>query len=138
MPVHQHRTEAGQHPVDQIFRHGFAVRFRFLFACAEHRAAGAHHVHRVRIRGDRLQCLPHRLRQAAQRFQLGPVGLELGGVRQCAVDQQMRDLLELGLVGEIQDVVAAIVQIVAGAPDRADCGVAGDGARQCDGFFRFG
>ena len=37
-------------------------------------------------------------------------------VRQLAVDQQVGDLLELGLLGEVEDVVAAVVQVVARRP----------------------
>jgi hypothetical protein len=40
----------------------------------------------------------------------------------------MRDLLELAGFGDIENVVAAIMQVVSGAADRAQCGVAGDHA----------
>jgi hypothetical protein len=39
------------------------------------------------------------------------------------VHQQVGNLLELGLVGEIQDVVAAVVQVVAAAADGAKGGI---------------
>src|SRR5437879_8767541 len=39
--------------------------------------------------------------------------------RSLLMHQQVRDFLEFGLVGEVEDVVAAIVQVVAGAPDGA-------------------
>jgi hypothetical protein len=51
------------------------------------------------------------------------------------VHQQVGDLLELAGVGDVEDVVAAVVQVVAGASHRAQRGVAGDHARQCDGFL---
>jgi hypothetical protein len=44
------------------------------------------------------------------------------------VNQQIRDLLELAGFGDIENVVAAIMQVVSGAADRAQGGVAGDHA----------
>jgi hypothetical protein len=52
------------------------------------------------------------------------------------MDQQMGDFLELCVLGDVQDVVAAIMQVVAGAPDGAKRGVAGGDARQRDGLLR--
>jgi hypothetical protein len=57
-------------------------------------------------------------RQHAQAFQLGFVSRELRLVRQFLVHQQMRYFLELALRGDIQNIVAAIVQVVAGSADR--------------------
>ena len=58
-----------------------ASRRRMAFALrqhgAEHRAAGAHHVHRVRVGGHQLQRFLHDRRQAAQALELGLVGLQL-------------------------------------------------------------
>ena len=54
------------------------------------------------------------------------------------MNQEMRDLLELAGLGDVQNVVAAIVQIVAGPADRAQRGVAGDDAGQRDRFLRRG
>jgi hypothetical protein len=70
----------------------------------------------VCILGQCFQRLLDRLRQAAQFLQFGFVCLEFVRVRQRAVDQQVGDLFELCALGEIEDVVAAIVQVVAGAP----------------------
>ena len=52
--------------------------------------------------------------------------------------QQVGDFLELGVVGEFKDVVAAVVQVVAAATDGAQRRVAGGDAGQGDGFFGFG
>jgi hypothetical protein len=60
---------------------------------------------------------------------------ELGGVRQLLVDEEVGDFLELGSIGEIEDVVAAVVQVVAGAADRAQRGVPGWNAGQRDRFL---
>jgi hypothetical protein len=76
------------------------------------------------------------LREAAQRFQLGLVAFQFGGGRQFAVHQQVGDFLELAGVGHVQNVVAAVVQVIAGFADGAQRGVTGGDARQGDGFFR--
>ena len=68
--------------------------------------------------------------------QLATCSRKLRGVRQVAVHQQVRDLLELALVREIEDVVAAVVQIVAAAAHRAERGIAGDHAGKGDRFLR--
>jgi len=64
--------------------------------------------HRLEVRG-----------QPAEPLELHLVCGELGLVWERAVDQEVRDLLELRLVGEVENVVAAIVEIVAGSPDGA-------------------
>ena len=56
----------------------------------------------------------------AQLPELLLVRVELRPGRQTLVDQQVGDLLELGDVGEVEDVVAPVVQVVARAPDGAD------------------
>src|SRR5436309_599510 len=48
------------------------------------------------------------------------------------VQEQVGNLLEFGLVGEVEDVIAAVVQVVAGAPDGAQGGVPGDDSGQGD------
>jgi len=55
---------------------------------------------------------------ATQGFELAFVRRELGCIRKFAVHEQVRDLLELGRGREIQDVIAAIMQVIAGAADR--------------------
>ena len=52
------------------------------------------------------------------------------------MNQEMGDLFEFAGFGDVQNVVAAIVQVVAGAADRAQRGVAGDDAGQRDRFLR--
>src|SRR5688572_9180113 len=79
----------------------------------------------MRSRGQRLEHRSHGNRQAAQGLQLAAVGRELRAVRQLLVDQQIGDLLELAGLGDLEDVVAAIVKIVAGPPDAAERGVTG-------------
>src|SRR5208282_3093808 len=55
---------------------------------------------------------------------------------QRAMHEQVGDLLELALLGDVEDVVAAIVQVVAGTPDGAQRGVAGGDAGQANALLR--
>ena len=73
--------------------------------------------------------------QGAQRLELVTVGSQLAGVGQLAVMQQVGDLLETGIVGEVVDVVAAISEARAFLAHRADRGPAGDDAGQSTRFF---
>src|SRR4030065_263119 len=58
-------------------------------------------------------------RQAAEPTELGLVGCEFGTGGQLLVHQQVSDFLELALLGDVEDVVAAVVQDVGRAPDGA-------------------
>lgn len=51
------------------------------------------------------------------------------------MDEEERDFFELAAGGEVEDVVAAVVQVVAALADGADAGIAGDHAGEGDGFF---
>jgi hypothetical protein len=104
---------------------------------AQRRRARAHHVHRVRGRRQRFERGLDGVRQAAPHPQLGLVALQLAGVRQLAVHQQVSHFLEFRAARDVQDVVAAVMQIVAGAADGAQGRVAGGDAGQGHGFFRF-
>ena len=137
IPIQEHRAERGHQAVGDVLGAREAVVVLLGQERAEHRDAGAHHVHRVRRRRNAFEDRPEARGQAAQRFELGLVAGEFGDVRELAVDQEVRHFLELRLVGEIEDVVAAVVQVVAGAADRAKRGVAGGDAGQGDGFLRF-
>jgi len=136
VPVGEHRTEAGEQPVGDVARAGDAVVVLLGQRAAEHRNTRAHHVHRVARRGQALQCVEHRRRQSAHALELQLVAAELGGVRQLAVDEQIGHFLEFAVLGEVEDVVAPVVQVVAAAADGAQCGVAGGDAGQSDGFLR--
>jgi hypothetical protein len=48
----------------------------------------------------------------------------------------MRDFLELTAVGDLENIVPSVVQIVAGSPDRAQRRVARDDAGKRNGFLR--
>jgi hypothetical protein len=105
---------------------------------AEHRAAGAHHVHGMRALGQLLESHAKRGGKRPEGLQLCLVLPQFVAIRELLVDQQVGHFLELGLVGEVEDVVAAVVQVVAGAPDGAKRGVAGGDAGQGDGFLGLG
>ena len=75
--------------------------------------------------------------QPAQTLELGLVGGQLRCSGQFAMDQQVSDFLEFGPLGEFQNVVAAIMQIVAGLADSAQSGVARGNARKRNRFFGF-
>ena len=130
VPVQQHRAQRGHQLVGDAARIGVVVVVLLGREAAEHGHAGAHHVHRVRRRRQLLQRGLQARRQAAQALELGLVGAELGAVGQLAVHQQVGDLLELTGARHVQDVVAAVVQVIAAAAYRAERGVAGGGAGQ--------
>ncbi|SAK99853.1 hypothetical protein AWB76_07796 [Caballeronia temeraria] len=136
VPIEQHRAERRHQLVGDILRARHVVIVLLGQDRAEHGDAGAHDVHRMRGRGNPLERGLQVRGQAAQRLQLGLVRLQFGGVRQLAVHEQMRDFLELGRSRHIENVVAAIVQIVAGLADGAQRGIARGHARQRDGFLR--
>src|SRR5690606_32936334 len=83
----------------------------------------AHDIHRMSGCGDHLQRRFDRRRQSAQGVQLRLVRRELSLCRQATVDQQMRDFLELAFVGNIEDVIATVMEVVATAADRAEGGI---------------
>jgi hypothetical protein len=134
-PIEQHRAEGGHQPVGDVAsaRHVVVVLFR---QCgAQHRAAGAHHVHRMRSRRHAFERRFDRLRQTAQRLELRLVTGELGRARQLAVHQQIGDFLEFALLGDVEDVVTPVVQVVAAAPDRAERGIPRGHAGERDRFL---
>ncbi|MNC64237.1 hypothetical protein D3C75_1144240 [compost metagenome] len=53
-----------------------------------------------------------------------------------AVHQQVGDLFKFAAGGHIQDVVATVVQVVAGEAHGTQGGIAGGGAGEGDGFLR--
>ena len=128
VPVEQHRSKRGHQPVGDIARAGLIVIMGLRQDAAERGDAASEDIHRMRRGGQQFQRLQHRERQAAQRLQLGLVVSELRQRGQAAVNQKIRDLLELAGFGDIENVVAAIMQVVSGAADRAQRGVAGDHA----------
>mmetsp|Transcript_26303 Transcript_26303/g.62418 ORF Transcript_26303/g.62418 Transcript_26303/m.62418 type:complete len:241 (+) Transcript_26303:1497-2219(+) len=136
IPVQQHGAQAGHEPVGDVAGAGQAVVVLLGQDAAQRRHAGAHHVHRVGASGQAFQRLFHTGRQAAHGPELGLVGAQLGARGQLAVHQQVGDLLELADLGDVQDVVAAVMQVVAAAADGAQRGIAGRHAGQRHRFLR--
>ena len=134
-PVEQRGAETSHQPIDDIACAGLVVVVLLRQHAAKRRDRGAHHVHRMRRGGQCFQRALHATRAGRATRSAWPCSGELGGGRQRAVHQEIGDLLELALLGDVEDVVAAIVQIVAGAPDSAQRGVAGGDAGQADAFL---
>jgi hypothetical protein len=63
---------------------------------------------------------------------------ELGLRGQLAVHQQISNLLEFGLLGEVQNVVAAVLEVIALAANRAQRGVSGRNTRKRDRLLGLG
>ncbi len=137
VPVAEHGAGARHQPVGDVLRAGHGVRALFRRFATERRHAGTQHVHRMGAGRQQFENGADPLAQAAESAKPAFVRGERRGIRQFAVDQQMRNLFEFAALGEIQDVVAAVMQVVAGTADRADRGVAGDDPGQRDGFLGF-
>jgi hypothetical protein len=135
VPVAEHGAERGDQPVGDVAGAGDVVVVLLGERASQRGHAAAHDVHRVAAGGQRHQHLAHRERQAPQRPELALVAFELRAVRQPAVDQEVCDLLELAVRGEFEDVVTPVVQVVAGATDRAQRRVAGRNAGEGDGLL---
>ena len=112
------------------------VIVQVLVECAQHRNAGAQHVHRMRI-----------FRQKPQHFRDWAGQLALAGNLLCefpqllrtwqfAIEQQVSDLLESGLLGHLMNVVAPIHQ-PGGGIDPADRRFTGDYPGQSRAVFWF-
>ncbi|SAL56298.1 hypothetical protein AWB64_06216 [Caballeronia sordidicola] len=123
IPVEQDRPQRRHQAVSNVFCARDVVILFFGQHGAEYGDAGAHDVHgmggcwnpferRFQVRG-----------QATQSLEPGLVRLEFGGVGQLAMHEQIGDLLELGRAGDIENVIAAIMQIVARLADSAQRGV---------------
>ena len=95
----------------------------FRLQIAEHGAASAQHIHGMGIGGNAFQHFQQRLGQGAQAAQLALVGVKLLLTGQLPLEQQIGDLLELGAVGQLLDVIAAIGKTGATLAYCADTGL---------------
>ena len=132
IPVEQHRPERGHQSVGDVARAGDVVILLLRQGGAQGRAAGPHDVHRMGARGHLLQHAQHRPRQPAQAHELRLVAAQLRSRGEFSVHQQVGDFLELALLRDVENIVAAIVQVIAAAPDGAQGGAAGLHTRQRD------
>ena len=87
------------------------------------------------VRGDLLERDFDGLGEAAEAAQALLVVGELGGGGELAVEEEVGDLFELAVGGEVEDVVAAVVEVVAVAAYGAEGGVAGGDSGEGYGFF---
>jgi hypothetical protein len=135
VPVHQHGREARQQPLgDAVLLHR---RVGFRLDAADERAGRAQDVHRVRGGRQHLERALQRLRKCAVGGDAAPEPFEFLPPRQFAVEQHVRDLGVRGEFRQLSDVVAAVVQPLALASDRADGGAAGDDAGEDDALLPF-
>src|SRR6185369_6655121 len=88
--------------------------------------------------GQRLQGLAYCRGNPSQRLELRFVAIEFRPGGELLVDQQMGDLLELACVRDLENVVSAVMQVIAGDPYRAQRGVARRYSGECDRFLGFG
>jgi hypothetical protein len=137
IPVAEHGAEARHQVIGDLARAGRVVIVCLGQYTTQRRRAGAQDVHWMARGRQLLEHRADRRGDAAQALELHLVRGQLAGVRQPAVDQQVGDLLELAGLRHLEDVVAAIVQVVAAAADAAQRRVARRDARQGDGFLRF-
>ena len=125
VPVNQHRREGGQQPVGDIARlaNMFDLPARAApcpsssSRCAGHPSAGP--------RSGSLPARPAAARAGracCPAFVYSAPGI---GIGQLLVDQQMRNLFEGGMTGQVVDIVAAVMQLLPVRSDRADRRLAG-------------
>ncbi|MNN21626.1 hypothetical protein D3C81_1349550 [compost metagenome] len=107
VPVAHDRREGGDQAVGDV---ALLVEAVLRFQGAEHRAAGAHHIHRMGVGRDALEHFLERLRQIAQTLQVLQVDIQLRGGRQFSIEQQVGDFLEQAVLGQLPHVVAAVGQ----------------------------
>src|SRR6185437_6482805 len=137
IPEKQHRAERQNQPVGKIECGLRRVRLWLGLERAENADTHPQHVHRMRADGELLQCGLHACGQPAQSAQALLVVIELGTRRQLAVEQKVRDLFKVTLCRKIENVIAAVVKVVAGAADGAERGIARRNAGERNRLLRF-
>ena len=134
MPVQQHRRQAGEQPVRNVALVGeIALRLDV----AEERYARPHHVHRMRASRHHFQHCFQFIRQPAVRLDFAHVGVQFGLVGQLTAQEQVGNFLEVRVLGEIVDVVAAVGEPGAFLADGAKTGHARCYAGQSAGLSCF-
>jgi len=138
IPVEEDRTEARHQAIGNVPRTHHVVIVLLGKYRTQCRTTGPHDVHGV---GGSRNPLQDRLDvggQSAQSLQLALVRRQLGLGRQFAVDQQVGDFLEIASLRDVQDVVTAVMKVIAGAAHGTEGGIAGGHAGQGNGFLGFG
>ena len=132
VPVQQHGRKGGEQPVGGV---ALPREVRLRFQVAQHRATRAQDIHGMSVGRYELQCLFEHAWQSAQRLEPVAVGGQLSDIGQMPVMEQVGDLLERGVVGQIVDVVTPVGEARTLLADGADVGPAGNDARQAAGFL---
>ena len=135
IPVGEHGAHGCDQPVRNIARRGRRMRLILRQSAAEHGDPGAQDVHGMRCGRQNLEHCAHCRRQAAQGGELRLVGRKLRAVGELAVDKKIRDFLEFAGRRDLQNVVAAIVQVVARAAHAGERGIARRHSGERHGFL---
>ncbi len=133
VPIKQHRAKTGRQPVcdgELIVTEPFGLE------CAEHRAAGAHNVHRMRVARDLFEHPFQGSRQPAQAAQFGPVFEQVALLGEPPIDQKIGDLFEARMLGEIVDGIAPVGEPFALFADGRDRRLSGDDSREAGRVVR--
>ncbi len=137
VPIEKHRAHRRQQCIRDGPRGSLAVVRTFGLQAAENRDSCAQHVHRVSRGGKQFQGLFELLGQSAQRSQPCLIGGKFRGIGKLAMHQQVGHFLIVAVRGEVPDIVAAIVQIVAALSDGADGRRSSGSTGEDYGFFGF-
>ncbi|MNN26571.1 hypothetical protein D3C81_1400780 [compost metagenome] len=122
VPVAHYRREQRQQAVGLVV---LQVEGQLRLQGAEHRATGAHDVHRVSIRRNAFEHFFQGLRQVTQGLELVLVLGQLRLARQLAVQQQVGDFFKQRVLGQVAHVITAIGQAGTGQPYGRQCGLPG-------------
>ena len=133
VPVEQHRRERGDEPVAR--RDGaLAGQAGFRLQAAQDGAAGAQHVHGVRLGGEQFEGGLELVGQPAQFREQRAIFGQLRAGGQVAVEEEVSHLLEPGFGGEVFDGVAAVGEAEAFLADGADGRFTGVDPGEAAGF----
>jgi len=94
-------------------------------------------LHLLGIGGDVVQYFFQCFRKAAQFFKFLVVSRGLGSVWQFAVNEQVGDFFKRGVFCQLDNVIAAVMQVVTGVAYGTDGGGAGSNASKRYAFFLF-
>ena len=104
---------------------------------AQQRATGPQNIHGCYVSRQQFQATLYRVRQTPQRSEFHLVPVQCRPVWQPFMQQQVRDLFKFTGFGNIQDIVAAVRQVIAAAAYRTQGGIPGRYAGQRNRFLGF-
>ena len=138
IPVADNGRQHGQQGIGFVLLLG---KVHLLIQITQHRAAGAHYIHGVRMGRNFFQHPAQGFRQAPAGHQVLLVSIQLGLSRQLALQQQMRDFFKLGMVCQVGNVVAPVSEAgtaFAHCAQRRGAGTLATQARAAQLFFFLG